>query len=307
MQQKHVEQEEISFMDAWNFFAANGKRIIIIGVLGMVIAAAAYTQMGVYQASIALTNEGNIDFVLFKKMLANLPKVAGQMAEREEDDVIRELSKESWWIKNLKPKYAITKADMKDAADLKSDSKILGFELSVTDNSTKLASEKSEKTLLFLKNALVLSALNELRQTYAYEIETYATKIDKNKAEINSEMDYLRKRAFGLELLKAKLPQSQSIVNSQVLDPKDSGSKYLPITMQLIAVYSDISMSQEALERLKDTEAQLAVKRDVVESIKVHTRDDFKGSEVLNLVKKDIELVIKKTRLRKSLQILGRC
>ncbi len=294
MPQEHLEQEEISIVDVWNFFATSGKRILIIGALGALLACAAYTQMGVHQAVIALTNEGGIDFVLFKKMLANLPKIAGQMADENEDDsVIRELSKESWWTKNLKPTYAITKADMKEAGDLKSDSKILSFELSVADNSKELAFEKSEKTLSFLKNASVLSAMYELLQSYTYELETATARIEKSKFEINSEMDYLRKRAASLELLKTKFPQSQSIVNSQVLDPKDSGSKYLPITTQLIAVYGDISMNQESLERLQDTQAQLAVKREVVVSLKVHTKDKFNGSEALNLVKKDIELAMK--------------
>lgn len=91
----------------------------------------------------------------------------------------------------------------------------------------------------------------DLLQSYNYQVENEASEFERKKLEIKSEIEYLSKKAQSLEKLKNRLPQTQSVVSSQVLDPKDSGSKYLPINTQLIAVYAEILMKQEQLEKTK--------------------------------------------------------
>ena len=293
-EQQQEEEDEITVMDVVNFFREHSKRILVFSAAGLILAVAAFTQMRVYEASAVLTNDAGIDFVLLKKMQTNLPRIAQQMGERNNDALIQELSSESWWLKNFKPTYAFTKADLKDLGDVKVDSsRILNLIFTTTEKSEERAIEKAEKIASFFKNSSALVAANDLLQRYTNEVRLMTTQVEKNKFEINSEIEYLKKRATNLEQMKGKYPQGQISINSQVLDPKDSGSKYLPISTQLIAVYSDISMQQEALERNRDGEILLSVKREVLDSLEKNINNRFDGLAILDQTAKDMGLAIK--------------
>ena len=292
-EQQQEEEDEITVMDVVNFFREHSKRILVFSAAGLILAVAAFTQMRVYEASAVLTNEAGIDFVLLKKLQLNLPRIAQQMGEHNNDALIQELSSESWWLKNLKPTYAVTKTELKDVGDAKGDGRILNLIFTTTEKSEERAIEKAEKIASFFKNSSALVAANDLLQRYANEVLLMTTQVEKNKFEINSEIEYLKKRATNLEQMKGKYPQGQISISSQVLDPKDSGSKYLPISTQLIAVYSDISMQQEALERNRDGEILLSVKREVLDSLEKNINNRFDGLDILNQVAKDMGLAIK--------------
>lgn len=114
------------------FFAEYYKRILACGVIGLLIAIAAYTQSSIYQATSILTNDGTVDFVLLKRLQINLPRVAKQIVDSNGSELSDELSSEAWWTKNFKPTFAITKADQKDVTELNSEKtkfRILFFQL----------------------------------------------------------------------------------------------------------------------------------------------------------------------------------
>ena len=46
-----------------------------------------------------------------------------------------------------------------------------------------------------------------------------------------------------------------------MIDPKESGAKYMPIGTQIIAANTDINNSMESLERLKSAQSQMGVLR----------------------------------------------
>lgn len=71
-------------------------------------------------------------------------------------------------------------------------------------------------------------------------------------------MGYQIQRAKSLEDLHKRFPGGNSVGN-QVVDPKDSGAKYLPISTQIIAVNNDINQSKENLQRLRDRLMQIAL------------------------------------------------
>jgi hypothetical protein len=72
------------------------------------------------------------------------------------------------------------------------------------------------------------------------------------------EMSYQVQRAKSLEDLHKRFPGGNNISN-QVVDPKDSGAKYLPLATQIIAVNNDINQSKETLQRLRDRLAQIGL------------------------------------------------
>ena len=80
------------------------------------------------------------------------------------------------------------------------------------------------------------------------------------------ELGYQQERLKSLETLAKRFPGEQRTV-SQVVDPKDSGAKYLPISTQIIAANTDINGSKESLERLKDAQAQMVVLRTWVKQV----------------------------------------
>lgn len=295
MNEQH-EQDEISLFDIVKFFTEHNKRILACGAIGLVLSAAAYTQLGIYQASSILTNDGTVDFVLLKRLQVNLPRIAQQISDRGGNEIANELSNEAWWTKNFKPTFAITKADQKDVTDLSSgNNKILNFVFSSSAKSEEIAKKKADESADFFKNAAALTMAKDLLQRYNHEVENGKTQLQKSKLEINSEIEYLNRKAKSLEELKIKFPQNQTFASNQVLDPKDSGSKYLPISTQLIAVYGEISMNQEALERLKDKETLLSIKDEASEILENSLKDRFDGLEILNQVHDEMEIAIKST------------
>ncbi len=62
---------------------------------------------------------------------------------------------------------------------------------------------------------------------------------------------YYQERIKTLENLLKRFPNRSSI-NTQLIDSKESGSKYLPVENQLIAANNDLNQSKEAVSRLND-------------------------------------------------------
>jgi hypothetical protein len=94
----------------------------------------------------------------------------------------------------------------------------------------------------------------------SYESETISTVADLQKKITTTEieMSYQVQRAKSLEDLHKRFPGGNSASN-QVVDPKDSGAKYLPLATQIIAVNNDINQSKETLQRLRDRLAQIGL------------------------------------------------
>jgi hypothetical protein len=304
-QHEQHEQHEISLVDIVKFFGEHYKRILMCGVVGLVVAIAAYTQSSIYQATSILTNDGTVDFVLLKRLQINLPRIAQQIADSNGSELANELSSESWWTKNFKPTFAITKADQKDVTDLASgNNKILNFVFSASSKTEEVALKKANESADFFKNAAALIMAKDLLQSYNHQVENGMSQLEKSRLEIKSEIEYLTKKAKNLEELKARFPQNQTVFSSQVLDPKDSGSKYLPISTQLIAVYEEIAMKQEALEKIKDAEILLSVKDRASDLLENSLKNRFDGLGVLNEVTDDMKIALSSTNDPKTLLAL---
>jgi hypothetical protein len=93
----------------------------------------------------------------------------------------------------------------------------------------------------------------------SYETETISTVADLQKKITTTEieMGYQMQRAKSLEDLHKRFPGGNNN-NNQVVDPKDSGAKYLPLATQIIAINNDINQSKESLMRLRDRLTQIA-------------------------------------------------
>lgn len=107
--------------------------------------------------------------------------------------------------------------------------------------------------------------------------------MDQRRVQIEVELVYLKKRMGYLETLKLKFPQSQSQIGNQILDPKESASKYLPLNTQLIALQLEINTLNEQLEKSRDEIAILETKKDVLRDLQKMSAAGQKPKDMINL------------------------
>ena len=136
--------------------------------------------------------------------------------------------------------------------------------------------------------------LRSMLNSYETEVISSVADLQRRITTPEIEMGYQVQRAKSLEDLHKRFPGGGNASN-QVVDPKDSGAKYLPLTTQIIAVNNDINLSKEALQRYKDRLTQIAVIKIFLEEASPLAEKTFDG-----LLLGD-ELLVLETKLRAKL------
>ena len=272
-------ETEISLIDIVNFLLDSWKKLAIAGVAGAALGFLGWFFLGSYQAEYVLLNNNNnnsyaLDLVTWKTFQKSLPNLAAQIKDENkapegQSRLYGALANEQWWKKNVVPSYAISKADTKDLATISKDldlasTTILSFSLKADGPTKEKAAENARAAAKFLRTG---SAYLQIRNILnSYESETIATVADLKKritsAEI--EMGYQVQRAKSLEELHKRFPGGNNVSN-QVVDPKDSGAKYMPLSTQIIAVNNDINQSKETLQRMHDRLVQIGLMKTFVD------------------------------------------
>ena len=274
---------EISLLDIVNFLRSAWKKLAIAALVGAVLGLSSWYILGSYQAEYVLLNNNNnnsyaLDLVSWKMLQKSLPNVAAQIVEegtvpKDQENLYRAMSSPDWWQKNIIPSYALSKADTKDLAgvskDLTDSASTTILSLTVTaQGSTKANSlENVRAAAKFLRTGGAYLQIRNILN--GYESETVSTVADIRKKITSTEIDlgYQQLRVKNLEDLHKRFPGSAN-VGQQVVDAKDSGAKYLPLTTQIIAANSDINQSKEDLVRLHDRLAQIEVLKNFLEEVR---------------------------------------
>jgi hypothetical protein len=76
--------------------------------------------------------------------------------------------------------------------------------------------------------------------------------------------NYYRERIKTLEDLLKRFP-NRGAINTQLLDPKENSSKFLPVENQLIAANNDFNNNKELIARLNDRLAQIVIVKQFLE------------------------------------------
>ena len=275
---------EISLLDIVNFLQDSWKKLAAASIVGAVLGLSGWFFLGSYSAEYVLLNNNNnnnnnnnsyaLDLVSWKMIQKSLPNLAAQIedegkAPQGQAQLYKSLASEQWWQKNVSPSYAISKADTKDLAGISKDldaasTTILSLTIAASGTTKEKSIENVRAAANFLRTG---SAYLQLRNIVnSYESETIASVADLQKRITTTEieMGYQVQRAKSLEDLHKRFPGGNNASN-QVVDPKDSGAKYLPITTQIIAVNNDINQSKEALQRYQDRLAQIALMKTLIE------------------------------------------
>jgi len=184
----------------------------------------------------------------------------------------REMDDPKWWPKNIIPTYAISKADAKDLAGISKEldnasTTILSLTVYADSASKTNSLEDVRLAARFVKSGGAYLQIKRILNAYEGEAIGTVADIQNQITATEIEQTYLKERVKSLDELHKRFPGNAG-ANQQVVDPKDSGAKYLPITTQIIAVNNDINQNKERLIRLNDRLNQIALmKQFLVEAL----------------------------------------
>jgi len=204
----------------------------------------------------------------------NLPNLAAQVVDenkvpQNQARIYKSLADDQWWQKNVTPGFAISKADAKDLAGVSKDldaasTTIINLTLTTKESSKESAAQEVKAAAQFLRSGGAYLQIRSLLNSYESQTLSTVADLQQKITSTQIEMGYQIERAKSLEELHRRFPGGANI-SGQVVDPKDSGAKYLPISTQIIAVNNDINASKESLVRLQKRLAQIALAKNFLE------------------------------------------
>lgn len=281
-------QGEISLLDIINFLQSVWKKLLIAAVVGGVLGYAGWFLLGSYQAQLVLNNNGGTTLVSLRSLQKSLPSLADQIIEESkvpqgQESMFRVLRDPEWWAKNLVPTYGMSKADTKDLASIAgletAGTSVVSLTITASGSTRDLAVGNAYSAKNFLLQGASYLALKSIFTLQESQVISSDAEIAKKMNAAQVELEYQQERLKSLEVLAKRFPGEQKSV-SQVVDPKDSGAKYMPISTQIIAANTDINATKEALERLKDSKAQMTILKAWVTQIAPIMNVTFNGIEL---------------------------
>ena len=269
-----AEQEgEISLLDIINFLQGAWKKLAAASIVGAVLGLAGWLTLGSYSAEYVLLNNNNnnsyaLDLVSWKMLQKSLPNLAAQVVEenkapQDQASLYRAMSNEQWWQKNVLPSYALSKADTKDLAGISKDldaasTTILNLTLTASGSSKEQSIVNVRASAKFLRSGSAYLQIRSLLNGYESQTVSAVADVQQKITSTQIEMGYQQERVKSLEELHKRFPGGANI-SGQVVDPKDSGAKYLPLATQIVAVNNDINGSKEVLARLQKRLEQIGL------------------------------------------------
>ena len=261
----------IRLIDVVQFFQRHYRSIFSIGLAGLVCAIAATFLLGNYTATASLQNMSGIDIPSLKYLQSALPKLEQENQERQQDKSTAYFGSERFWEINVKPIILVGKADGKDLLDpssLKSaGSNIASLQFTAKGPSKAVAESRiDEMTKTFINGAAYIG-LRDLLRGFELKVIAADSNLDKKIGSAEVELVYIERRIQNLMILKNQHP-SVATALLQVVDAKDSGAKYLPISTQIVAATTDANSLGESLARYRDEEKQLPIYTQFIEKAK---------------------------------------
>ena len=274
--QLQADESEISLFDIVEFVKDSWKKLLVAGIVGAALGLGTWGFFGSYKAELILintntntnTNYYGLDLVTWRTLQKSLPNLASQMLEDEKlssnaKAMYREMDDAKWWSKNIIPTYAISKADAKDLAGISKEldnasTTILSLTVYADSISKTRTLEDVRLAARFVKSGGAYLQIKSILNAYEREAIGTAAEIQNQITATEIEQAYLKDRVTSLEELLKRFPGNAG-ANQQVVDPKESGAKFLPLTTQIIAVNNDINQNKERLIRLNDRLNQIAL------------------------------------------------
>jgi hypothetical protein len=286
VEQTNEEQGEISLSDIVEFVQDSWKQLLAAGIVGAALGFGGWSFFGSYKAELILLNNTNtnantntygLDLVTWRTLQKSLPNLASQMRADEKlssdaKAMYRQMENAAWWSKGVVPTYAISKADVKDLAVISkgldaASTTILALNIYTGGGDSESSLNNARLAAKFIKSGGAYLQVKSVLNAYEGGAIGTAADIQNQITALEIEQIYLKERVKSLDELHKRFPGNTG-ANQQVVDPKDSGAKYLPITTQIIAVNNDINQNKENLIRLNDRLNQITLmKQFLVEAL----------------------------------------
>jgi len=314
--------DEISLLDIITFAQDSWKKLAISSIAGAILGLSGWFFLGSYSAEYVLLNNTNtnanhntnntnnttnntntygLDLLSWKIIQKSLPNLAAQLVEDGkvpdgQFELYRTLASDKWWQKNVIPSFALSKADTRELAVIGQEfdgasTTILSVTVYASGSSKESAMNTVRVAAQFLRSGGAYLQIRSMINAYEGELISAAGEIQKKITGTQIEMGYQQKRAKLLEELYRRYPGNSSI-GQQMIDPRESGAKYLSITAQIIAANNDINQSKEVLSRLDDRLVQLALTKSFLDEALPKIENTLDGLIL------DKELLAIETKLR---------
>jgi len=288
---------EISIMDIVNFLVKSWKKLAAAALIGVALGMGNWFFLKQYSAHLFLgynftvpqsKNEAEgIDIATWLEIQKSLPWLANTIlkegkAPNNQAGIFEAMSGDQWWNKNFLVNYNLSKEDLRFfVGGLKNFSvdgnlKIIGFSISADGNSVKQAIDSLEAVTQFIVTGGSYIQLQKLLGGYRIYLVNVENESLTRIAEIKVEMAFQQQRAKNLEELIRRYP-SQLNPLQQVIDLRDSGAKYLPLTTQIIAVNNEINKSKEDLKRTTDRLSDIGLLKSFLEESAPIERGTYNG------------------------------
>lgn len=263
---------ELSFSDFYHFIKRHLLLISIYSMAGIVMGLLVYKAYPAYKASVLMPNTS--DALLIKKLQFVLPRMADSL--EDSNPMKLRLRSEKFWTENFVANYTIKKQDVKDLKDLqdakKDEASAPTLTLTLREKSNEELNANMEIFISYVKDKAALYFIEDLATTMKFQSSVFFATFEKNVSELNYEKRFTLKKIANLELIGQQVKGTTAPQSSQLFDLKDGGSKFLPVSVQLIALKKELSDIDLQLERLQDSfdenNVRIVVQAAIVENLK---------------------------------------
>lgn len=263
---------ELSFSDFYHFIKRHLLLISIYSMAGIVMGLLVYKAYPAYKASVLMPNTS--DALLIKKLQFVLPRMADSM--EDSNPMKPRFRSEKFWTENFVANYIIKKQDFKDLKDLqdakKDETSAPTLTLTLREKSNEELNANMEIFINYVKDKTAIYFIEELATSMKFQSSVFFANFEKNVSELNYEKRFTLKKIANLELIGQQVKGTTAPQSSQLFDLKDGGSKFLPVSVQLIALKKELSDIDLQLERLQDSfdenNVRIVVQAAIVENLK---------------------------------------
>ena len=290
-----TEDDGINLSDAIKLITDNWKRIVIGAVAGALIGLIGWSFLATYKAESVLVNNGAINFLSWRSLQKSLPLLASQLIQDkrlspDQENMYATMSDTKWWIKNVQPTYSLTKADTKDLATVGKElqengsTNILNLVITTSARSKETAEANINIATQFIKSGSAYLTIKNLIKGYESQVLNSDANLQKQIADSERDLKYMRERSRNLESLRQRFPQNATATTQQVVDAKDSNAKYMPISTQLVAINTEINNTVESLAKLHDQQIKEGTLRDFVNQALPIINKETNGLELVSIL-----------------------
>jgi hypothetical protein len=305
--ESNPDELSISLVDVVQFFKRHYRAVFSIGLAGLASAILATFLLGKYTATASLQNMSGLNIPSLKYLQSALPKLEQENQEKQKDKSTAYLGSDQFWVQSIKPIILVGRADGKDLLDpssLKSaGSNIASLQFTARGPSKAVVESRIDEMMKTFINGAAYIGLRDLLRGYELKVIAADSNLNKKIGSAEVELVYVERRIQNLMILKNQYP-SIAAAPLQVVDAKDSGAKYLPISTQIVAATTDANNLRESLARYRDEERQLPIYTQFIEKAKPLIDNGRKDGnlvdsllEVANQIEKNTQEAVQKIAL----------